>query len=224
MISIIIPAFNEEKIISKNLSHLAELQSKAELIIVDGESSDRTKEIAHKVGTVITSKKGRAVQMNKGAFSSTGEVLLFLHADTYIHSETLGNIESVMKDEEILGGCLTQRMDKEGVSLRFFEGFGNVRARLTRVFYGDQGIFVRKKVFNQIGAFPEVPVMEDVIFTKKLRKKGKTKVLSDKVIVSPRRIEEKGIMRTFLLYSLMNMMYWFKFPLEKICKVYGDLR
>ena len=91
-------------------------------------------------------------------------------------------------------------------------------------FYGDQGIFVRKNVFNQIGAFPEVPVMEDVIFTKKLRKKGKTKVLSDNVIVSPRRIEEKGIIRTFLLYSLMNLMYWFKFPLEKICKVYGDLR
>jgi rSAM/selenodomain-associated transferase 2 len=206
MISIIIPTYNEERIITKNLSHFEGLRDKAELIIVDGESSDGTKDIARKVGTVISSAKGRAIQMNKGVLSSTGEVLLFLHADTYITPEILQSIENVMKDNEILGGCLTQRIDKEGVSLRLFEGFGNMRARLTRVFYGDQGIFVRKNVFNQIGAFPEVPVMEDVMFTKKLRKQGKTAVLPDKIMVSPRRIEEKGLIRTFLLYSLINMI------------------
>ncbi|MFC1570688.1 TIGR04283 family arsenosugar biosynthesis glycosyltransferase [Candidatus Omnitrophota bacterium] len=224
MISIIIPAFNEEKILSENFSHFENLSKKAEIIVACGESSDRTESIIRGIAKVIPGETGRAVQMNEGALKASGEVLLFLHADAFISPETLDAIESLMQGKEVAGGCLTQRIDKAGRAIRLLEGFGNTRARLTKVFYGDQGIFVRKNVFLEVGTYPQVPIMEDVMFTKKLKRKGKTCVLSDKITVSPRRIEKEGVFRTVLIYSLLNVMFWLKFPLEKIKKVHGDLR
>ncbi|NQS99825.1 MAG: hypothetical protein HQ595_01975 [Candidatus Omnitrophica bacterium] len=104
------------------------------------------------------------------------------------------------------------------------EGFGNLRARLSKVFYGDQGIFVRKEIFLKLQGFPEVPITEDVIFSKKLRKAGKTAVLPNRIFVSPRRWEQKGIVRTALLYSLLNILFWLKVPLERLQSWYDDLR
>ncbi len=223
MVSVIIPIYNEENVLSKDPSRFIELSRHAEVIFVDGKSSDKSKEIASRYARVISCPRGRASQMNLGARVSHSDILLFLHADTSISPDAVLSIKKI-QENGFIGGCLSQRIEKEGFSYRFIEGFGNVRARITKVFYGDQGIFVRRDVFLKMGGFPEVPLMEDVIFTKRLRKAGKTVVLKDRIFVSPRRWETRGILKTIFLYSFLNVLFWFKVPLKIIKKLYSDLR
>lgn len=224
MISIIVPTYNEETALSENLAGFKRLSQKAELIFVDGCSRDKSCEIAGEYGRVLTAKKGRASQMNYGAQYARGDIMAFLHADTMIFQETLISIEDAVKDKGCIGGCLTQRIDNPSFIYRLIEGEGNIRARLTKVFYGDQGIFVRKDIFLKMNGFPEVPVMEDVIFTKLLRAQGRTAVITDKIIVSPRRWEKTGILKTAFVYGLINILFSLGLPLDEIKKLYGDLR
>jgi len=224
MVSVIIPIYNEERILSENSSYFGGLSGEGELIFVDGNSSDGSAEIAGKYGRVLFSERGRALQMNCGARSANGEILLFLHADAVISPATVSSIEAEIRNSKAIGGCLTQRIDKNGFSYRFIENFGNRRARATKIFYGDQGIFVKKKEFFEIGAFPYVPVMEDVIFTKKMRRLGETAVLTDEVLVSPRRWEKQGVLRTTAFYSSLNILFWAGVPPDRIKKLYGDIR
>ncbi len=224
MLSIIIPIYNEEKVLSENPSNFLELARHAELIFVDGASTDKSRSIAARYGRVISGSRSRAGQMNLGARASHGNTLLFLHADASIVLNTVSSIKNIIAKDRVIGGCLTQRIEKDGFIYRFLEAFGNIRAKVTKVFYGDQGIFVTKEVFIKTGGFPEVLLMEDVLFAKKLRKIGKTVVLSDKIFVSPRRWEQKGVVKTVLLYSLLNILFWLGVPLKIIKKLYGDLR
>lgn len=224
MISIICPIYNEERILSENPDEFQRLSRKAELIFVDGGSSDQSAEVARRYGKVIHSEKGRALQMNCGADFARGEILLFLHADNFITETCLDSIEKIVAKEDSVGGCLTQHIAKDGITYRFIERLGNLRARMTSVFYGDQGIFVRRELFLKMNGFPKVPVMEDVLFTRSLRRQGRTTVLADKIIVSPRRWEDKGLIRTSLLYIMICILFFLRFPLEGIKKLYGDLR
>jgi len=224
VISIVIPLYNEEKTLSENSVRFQDLSRQAELIFVDGKSDDRSVDVAKNYGKVLHSNKGRAAQMNQGAYSAKGDILLFLHADTYISPDTLASIEDKIKDSDCIGGCLTQSIDKDKAIYRLIENFGNTRARITKVFYGDQGVFVNKDVFLKMKGFPEVPIMEDVLFTKKLRRLGKTIVIPEKIFVSPRRWEKKGIIRTAFLYSLLNILFYLRVPLDKIKLFYDDLR
>jgi len=224
MISIICPIYNEEKILTETAVDLEKLSRQAELIFVDGGSSDRSVEIAGKFTKVFTSKKGRAVQMNYGASQAKGDILLFLHADSVICADTLVSIETKIIQDGFIGGCLNQRIDNKALVYRFIESEGNFRAHARKIFYGDQGIFVKNEVFLKIGGFPEVPIMEDVLFTRKLRRAGKTVVLSDKIMVSARRWEKRGIIRTTLIFILIILLFCLKMPLPKIKQLYEDLR
>lgn len=224
MISIVIPVHNEEAILLQAYAELRGLSLKAEIIFVDGGSCDRSAQFASQNGTVLRSKKGRALQMNYGAGHARGDILLFLHVDTIILPDTLKTIERKIMKDGYIGGCLTQRLDNHAFIYRVIEWQGNIRARMTREFYGDQGIFVKKETFLSIGGFPEVPIMEDVLFAKKLRKCGKTVVLSDKILVSARRWEKNGVIKTTLFFNLLILLFWLKVPLNKIKKLYEDLR
>lgn len=224
MISIVIPIYNEEKILSENSAEFHKLSQQGELIFVDGGSTDRSVEISTCYGRVLASKKGRAAQMNYGASFVQADVLLFLHADAVISTGTVESIERKIKYSGFIGGCLTQRIAKGGVIYRFIEKFGNIRAEITKVFYGDQGIFVRKDIFFKMGGFPEVSMMEDVLFTKKLRRLGKTVVLPDRVAVSPRRWENQGVIKTVFLYLFLNILFCLRVPLDEIKLFYDDLR
>ena len=137
---------------------------------------------------------------------------------------TISSIEKEIGNSKAIGGCLTQRIGKEGRIFRFIENIGNRRARRTRVFFGDQGIFVIKEAFFKIGAFPEVPMIEDLIFTKKMRRLGETTVLGDKAFVSARRWEKKGVFRTIAFYSILNVLFMLGVPLARIKRLYGDVR
>lgn len=224
MISIVIPIYNEEKILAEHPPYFKNFSQYAEFIFVDGGSTDRGAIIAKQYGRVFSCQKGRASQMNYGAMHARYDSLFFLHADTNINPGTLLAIEQQMRKDSIVGGCLTQRIDKNGLAYRIIENQGNFRARIFKVFYGDQGIFVKNEVFSRIGGFPEVPIMEDIIFTKQLRKMGQTIVLPDKIMVSARRWEKKGIIKTMLLFHLIIVLFWLKTPLHKIKQLYDDVR
>jgi len=223
LISVIIPVLNEEKVLKYNSSHIKDLAAEAEIIFVDGGSDDRTIEIAQKLGKIVKCSSGRAGQMNAGVEEARGDIFLFLHADSFITPNVLTNIKNKIS-QGYIGGGLAQQLDNKKIIYRLIEGFGNVRAQVTKVFYGDQGIFVKKDVFERLGGFPEVPVMEDILFTKKLRRAGKLVVLKDKIYVSSRRWETQGIIKTALLYSYLNMLFHFGVGLDKIKRIYTDLR
>ena len=224
MISIICPVYNEEKILTEAAANLEKLSRQAEIIFVDGGSLDRSAEIAGGFGKVLKCKKGRAAQMNHGARFAKADILLFLHVDTVISTEALKSIAKSINEDSFIGGCLTQRIDNDSFVYRLIEAQGNTRARRRKVFYGDQGIFVKKDAFLAAGGFPEVPIMEDVLFTGELKKLGRTVVLPDKIIVSARRWERKGIIKTTLLFNLIIILFHLKVPLSKIKLLYEDLR
>lgn len=224
MVSIIIPIYNEEKILSKNLPGFCRLAEKSELIFVDGGSSDKSASVAKIYGKVVRTGKGRALQMNYGAWHAESNILLFLHADNMISPKTVAAVEKRLKNSGYVGGCLTQRIDRKGLIYRMLETQGNLRARATKIFYGDQAIFVKKDKFLKLKGFPEVPIMEDVLFTKRLRRSGRTVVLPNKVIVSPGRWEKRGVLNAILLHSYITLLRCLKFPLDKIKDLYEDLR
>jgi len=223
MISIIIPILNEEEILIKNSGRFDNLKKNGEIIFVDGGSSDRTIEIASQSGRVLRSKRGRALQMNSGAKQTRGDILLFLHADCFLESSALLNAcESVKKGA--IGGCFTQRLDNELPVYRKIERKGNSRARRTKIFSGDQGIFVRRDIFFDLGGFPEVSVMEDILFSRKLRKAGRVEVLDDKIYVSTRRWQRKGVLKTNILYTAMSILFSLHIPPGIIKVIYKDIK
>ena len=223
MVSVIIPVYNEESTIRETLTTLP-LGSNLEAIVVDGGSTDRTKEIVGQFPVrIIESAKNRAIQMNQGAKQARGDIFLFLHADCLIEKDSIKTIENCLSNGYI-GGCLNQRINSDRFIFRLIENSGNIRARLLKIFYGDQGIFVKKDLFFKMGGFPEVPVMEDVIFTKKMRRLGKTVVLPDKILVSPRRWEKQGMLKTAFIYSALNILFCLGVPPRRIKSLYADVR
>lgn len=224
MVTIIVPIYNEERVLSKNIADFLNLSRRAELLFVDGGSIDRSIEIVSGAGSLLHSGKGRSLQMNKGGFSAKGNILFFMHADTMISPDTLLAIERAINNRGFIGGCLTQRIDRDAFIYRLIEKQGNARANRRKIFYGDQGIFVKKDVFERIGGFPEVPIMEDALFTQQLRRMGQTIVLPDRIMVSARRWEKNGVIKTTLFFSLIIMLFRLGAPLRKIKQFYEDIR
>ena len=177
------------------------------MIVVDGGSTDRTRETARPIADIVLSTApGRAAQMNAGARASTGEVLLFLHADTLLPTESIRAVRDALRQADILGGAFPVRL---GVSpsasayrkavLRLTGMMIGVRSRLFRSYTGDQAIFVRREAFEAAAGFPEVPLMEDVGFSRRLTRRGKTVLLPVRITTSGRRWEASGPLRTILL-------------------------
>jgi rSAM/selenodomain-associated transferase 2 len=220
-ISVIVPVLNEEKILHLTIPRLYTLQDKAELVFVDGGSSDRTVECVSRLGTVLKSERGRSLQMNTGARMACGNIFLFLHADCYLGNGSLSSMRQCIEHGAV-GGCFTQRITNENPAFRAIEREGNRRARMKNVFFGDQGIFVRRDVFRKTGGFPDVPIMEDVLFSKKLAHMGKTVCLNERIYVSSRRWDEHGFHRTNARYKLMWLLYHLRVPARAIQYFYTD--
>lgn len=199
MIEIVIPVLNEEKILHEKRDYYDWLQSHARIIFVDGGSADKTKELAGEYGEVIVSERGRAKQMNTGAQHCRGNHILFLHADTFISEGSLEKIEEVMTNGAV-GGSFSMAIDDKGFIFRIFERIVNWQARVLKILDGDLGLFVRKDIFNKLNQFPEVSIMEDILFSKKLRQAGKVAALNFLIVVSSRRWREQGFLKTFYFY------------------------
>ena len=223
MISVIIPTLNEEKHIIQVLQRLNQESTPHEIIVVDGGSSDRTVDFACSLAKVIPSRPGRGLQLNEGVKFAQGEVLFFLHGDCLIEPGTLDEIEDVIR-KGFIGGCLTQTILDSNPVFRLIESTGNVRARARKIFYGDQSIFVRKDVFLKLGAFRPLLLFEDVEFSRRLRREGRTIVLSKRVYTSSRRWNRQGILKTTLINRMLLMLFYFRFPTSLLSKWYRNVR
>ena len=222
-ISIIIPTLNEAKILEKTLSELQSELGQHELIVVDGGSTDGSVPIAEKYGKVITSEPGRAKQLNAGAASATGDILIFLHADIWLESGGLASVETALASGYV-GGGFQQKIDGRHFLYRAIEVAGNMRGKYLKVFYGDSGIFVRRSDFEKIGGFPEVPILEEIGFSKGLRRLGKTTLVRPHIHISARRWETRGIVRTTLNNWLITLLYFLKFSPVQLAKLYRHIR
>jgi rSAM/selenodomain-associated transferase 2 len=224
VISIIIPVYNEEECLLKNDVYYQVISQAGELIFVDGGSTDRTVSLARKLGRVVAAPKNRAVQMNRGAKEAKHKILLFLHADAFIHLENLQHIVKAIESNKYIGGCFKQVLDDPAVLYRWIAWTGNIRAKVSKVFYGDQAIFVRKDIFQELRGFPEVKIGEDVLFTKQLRRKGRVGILPFAVNCSTRRWKKQGIWQTFLLNLRINTALIWNQDLDKLANAYQDVR
>ena len=222
-ISIIIPILNEAKILGKTLSHLQSELGHHELIIVDGGSTDTSVCIAEKYGAVITSVRGRAKQLNAGASAATGDILLFLHSDIWLEPGALAAVETALASGYIAGG-FRQKIDGKNPVYRMIEIAGNIRGKHLKVFYGDSGIFLARTDFEKIGGFPDVPILEEMEFSKGLRRLGKTTLVTPCIHISARRWETRGIVRTTLNNWLITLLYFLKFSPGQLAKLYQHIR
>lgn len=224
MISIIIPIYNEEKLLKEKYLYFAYLGGFAELIFVDGNSTDSSEHVIPLNGKLVKTKRNRAIQMNLGAKEAENDVLLFLHADTAISLDTIKAVEQALEFKQYVGGCLCHTINQPGLLFRWIAFTGNVRARLTGIYYGDQGIFVKKDVFKRIGGFPKTNLAEDVLFSLKLKKEGEIKMLSNKIYCSARRWEKQGILKTFAVNLRISLCLLFGQNLDRFARCYADVR
>ncbi len=206
-ITIIIPVLNEANTITATLAHLKNA-SNIEIIVVDGGSKDETIALAKSCGVqVISSGLGRATQMNIGATVATGDILLFLHADTRIPSNFDILIRQALAGNPI-AGAFELKIDANLRGIRLIEKMVNLRSHLFSLPYGDQGIFIWSKVFHQIGGFPDLPIMEDFVFIRHLKKLGKIEIIPQPAITSGRRWQKLGVIKTTLINQLMIIGYF----------------
>lgn len=208
-LSVIIPALNEEAYIKASIESAKRLNP-LEIIVADGGSTDRTREIAERESAiVIESPRGRGIQMNRGASIAKGDILLFLHADSIIADRV--DIKDYINND-YAGGFFRLRFDDPSISIRLVESFANLRSMLFSLPYGDQAIFIKKEVFEKIGGFKEYPFLEDMELIGRLRRFGRLKPLPHKVIVSSRRLK-KGYFLSPIFVSLRNVLIAFLFIL-----------
>lgn len=224
--SIIMPVLNEEAVLEYHLSHLVRQISHcdSELLIVDGGSTDRTFEIAQRFGRVIPSPRGRATQMNTGAAVATGEVLLFLHADTLLPDNAFSSIEHTIKAREVVAGAFRICFNCHRWPYRLVAFTTNLRSSIFKVFTGDQAYFVRSISFNAIDGFPDQPLMEDLEIITRLRKIGNVVLLPQYVATSARRHEKIGLARSILFMWYLRTRYKLGTPPAKLQRMYIDVR
>jgi rSAM/selenodomain-associated transferase 2 len=217
-ISVIIPALNEEGTIIGTLTHTASLRFD-ELIVVDGGSTDKTPELleSYRLRTQspacspvhwVTAPSGRARQMNEGAKASRGDILLFLHADTKLPDDGKTIIEMALANHQTVGGWFDVRFDRPSAWGTVISRMMNWRSRLSGIATGDQALFVRRHIFEQIGGFADLPLMEDIDFSGRLKRTGTTAALTATVTTSFRRWEQNGPLRTILLMWTLRFLYW----------------
>lgn len=233
-ISVIIPTLNEEQTIMATLAHTAALGFD-ELIVVDGGSLDqtpvlvesyrrRTQSPAQSPVRLVTALSGRARQMNEGAKASRGEILLFLHADTQLPGDAKTIIDTTLADQRMVGGRFDVRFDRPSMWGTIISRMMNWRSRLSGIATGDQALFVRRPVFEQMGGFADMPLMEDIDFSRRLKRKGATAALTATVTTSFRRWERHGPLRTILLMWALRFLYWIGISPSHLLEWYKAVR
>jgi rSAM/selenodomain-associated transferase 2 len=223
-VSIVIPTLNEADGIVDTLAAAAATHPH-ELIVVDGGSVDHTRAVATDAGCVVLeAPAGRAVQMNAGAAAATGDVLLFLHADTRLPLRALQDVARSCADARIVGGWFDVMLDGPDPMFRVIETLMNLRSRMTRIATGDQAIFVRRSVFEALGGFAPIPLMEDIHFSFRLKRLGRVACLRSRVRTSVRRWRRHGVWRTMALMWWLRALYAVGVSPDRLARRYAATR
>ncbi len=223
-ISIIIPALNEADQIFQSIER-ARSTRPHEVIVIDGGSEDETASIAENCDCrVLQSLPGRAVQQNLGASQATGDVLLFLHADCWLAKDALEQIETALAEIQVVGGAFYQHIAADGLVYRLLEAGNALRVRFLKIPFGDQGIFVRRSTFDELGGFPNVRLMEDVLLMRKLRRRSRLVLLRGPLNVSARRWQRHGVIRQTARNWSLLMAQWIGVSPNRLADFYSNVR
>jgi len=221
-VSIVIPVFNEASLIRPFLSNLRERARGAEIIVVDGASTDGTDQLAQGFcdKVIQSSERSRARQMNLGADAARGDIFWFLHADAKVPLESLNEIGRIMRDPQICGGFFRIRWPAAPAVYRLTDSFAHYSGLLLRMRCGDHGMFCRRSAFVEAGGFPDVPLMEDVEFFRRLRRCGRIVCSNKRIAASPRRYETVGPTRLTFAYGSIATLYLFGVSLSTLVRIY----
>lgn len=208
-LSVVIPALNEAANLARLLPDLLAREPGVEVVVVDGGSDDGSGDVVARCTGVrwIAGQRGRARQMNAGARAATGTTILFLHADTRLPDGAGAAIEAALADPAIVGGRFDVRLDSSRPLLGVVGWMMNQRSRLSGISTGDQGIFVRRAVFEEIGGYADIPLMEDVDLTRRLKRRGRLAALRLRVTTSARKWDGEGAVRTIALMWTLRLLY-----------------
>lgn len=226
MISVVIPAYNEEQALPNTLRALFTQQGDFEIIVVDGGSTDGTLNVLREFGFIpdasyrtfhvsrftVHAPKGRASQMNAGAKQGLGEWLLFLHADTVLPTDAIQQLNEMATDQTVQAGGFMHQFSGDDWRLKLISFLDNFRCIRSRIIYGDQALFVRRALFEQLGGFPNRRILEDVAFCETLIKVTKPLLLSQPVVTDPRKFLKMGVWRSFLRVLLIILHVEFHLP------------
>jgi rSAM/selenodomain-associated transferase 2 len=227
MVSVVMPAYNEEQALPHTLDALLRQEGTYEVILVDGGSSDRTRAIAESFGFVtlagpgtrplsyrlLTANKGRASQMNAGAGAARGEWLLFLHADTVLPAGAIQRLNEMQLNVAIQAGGFIHQFSGNDWRLKLISCLDNFRCRCSRIIYGDQALFVRRSLFEKLGGFPNQPILEDVAFCERLLTLTTPVLLCPPVVTDARKFVKMGIWQSFIRVLVIILHVEFRLPI-----------
>ena len=230
MVSIIIPAYNEATCILSVLEPLKHVRGDFEVLVADGSSTDRTREIVRQAAAnfprslrVVESVRNRAIQCNRATEHASGDVFLFLHADILAPPETVESVEDSLRNPSVIGGNFQIVFDGETPVERFFTWCYRVR-RPFGIYYGDSGVFVRREVFERLGGFKPIPIMDDYEFNRRLERAGRTVCLNPPMLVSDRRWRVQGVFPTLFSWVWIQTLYSLGVPAEHLARWYAPVR
>lgn len=221
-LSVIVPALNEAAQIADALTPLQSLRAQGhEILVVDGGSDDDTPECARPFcDRVVDAPRGRARQMNAGAQAARGDVLWFLHADTRASAAAVDTLLEMLEQPRCEWGRFDVRLSGAHPLLRVVENLMNTRSRWIGIATGDQGIFVRRALFDRVGGFPDIPLMEDIELSRRLKREAAPICLRERLVTSSRRWEQHGVVRTILLMWRLRFAYWLGVSPERLAAHY----
>jgi rSAM/selenodomain-associated transferase 2 len=226
--SLIIPVLHEASIIRDAVARIRMLDGgqTAEIIVVDGDPEGETlRAIPDGAVRKLLSEPGRGSQLNRGAQESSGEVMVFLHADTTLPPDALSRIREALRDETLAGGAFDLEIDSPRLIFRLIERVASRRSRITRIPYGDQAIFLRKVCFRNLGGFCELPIMEDVDLMRRLRRSGgRIVILPERVVTSARRWEKEGALYTTLRNWILVTVFSLGIDVKRLVRWYRPHR
>ena len=223
-ISIVIPVLNEGDTVNTIISHIKTLSCghAVEIIVSDGDDTGSTiRKIGDKSVIRLISQRGRGAQMNRGAKAASGDILLFLHADTFLPDNAFREIQSAISEKGAVAGAFDIAFDDNRLWFKVISFTASTRTRLTRIPFGDQAIFISKRYFDEIGGFLEIPLMEDVEIMKRIKKNGKRiSIIPLKVKTSARKWRSGGLLCTSFRNSLIQFLYKLGVSPERLVAYY----
>ena len=226
LVSILVPTLDEERALPATLDALAALPGRFEVVVADGGSRDATTTVARShpaVSRVVEASAGRAAQLNAAARVATGDVLLFLHADSRLPCDAYASLADAWRTAGVVGGNFALRFDGDGAFERVLAGVYRFQ-RGHGFYYGDSAIWVRRDVFEQLDGYREIPIMDDYDFVRRLERRGRTRCLPGPATTSARRWRAIGIPRTVLAWFLIRWLYVGGVSPARLARLYRVVR